>query len=127
MDKQTLLIKLRALATYVESFQGNLETISGKTSYDQEVVTTACNSPGCMLGHLLLLTSRSRNRELATALSELPTIKELPMCENYTDCNSYYQIFGVFGCDSAAKDWRKAVKYVRDWCDIYEKQEVTNG
>ena len=99
--KKTVIRKMRELADYVERRHRS----KPKSGYDQTLVTHDCGAPACMRGHGDVLFGDKGMDQLRRAVKRL-------------DC--FTDIFGAHGCDDAQRNWRKAAKFVRDWCDERE-------
>ena len=89
-------IRLLKLADYVERRQ----RAKPKAGYDQETLEHPCGAPACLLGH-------------AHTCFPLPGYQAASFFGLSTD--EVHLLFNYKGCNDARTNWRKAVRYVRDF------------
>lgn len=106
--KKVALRRLRDLADYVERRQ----RAKPAKGYVQREVLHDCGAPGCLIGHGRVVLGEARMTELARYVGTTPSQ------EGYV--SAWWDLLSCRGCNDARTDWRKAVAYVRAWCNEHE-------
>jgi hypothetical protein len=89
---------LLRLADYIERRQ----RAKPRRKYNQLIMNYACGAPSCAVGHAQVLFGVSYYAISKGSLFALTA-------------DEYYLLFDSYGCNNAGTDWRKAVKYIRDF------------
>lgn len=114
MNKKAAIKMLRELAAYVERRQ----RAKPKAGYDQSSYIHQCGAPACLLGHSWAKNGMRRSDALEEYLRGVPVV----IGATYWFTSARAELFSVSGCGNARTDWRKAVGFVRAWCDAHEAQ-----
>lgn len=98
--------RLLTLATYIARRQSHLKP-NGAKRYDQCELFHDCGTPACALGHAFVkFPALYRHGRKACEFFAL---------KGFRPAAEWIEIFGPHGCGDAKRDWRKAVKYIRDF------------